>query len=76
MTDNAPENAQSYRKRILEKIKPFFSGNSLLDAGCGDGEDAALMAPFFKKTEAVDLEESANWKKFENTGIIFKTVNC
>jgi len=76
MTNNAPENAQSYRKRILEKIKPFFSGDSLLDAGCGDGEDAALMAPFFKKTEAVDLEESANWKKFENTGIIFKTGNC
>ncbi|MBN2753655.1 MAG: class I SAM-dependent methyltransferase [Candidatus Goldbacteria bacterium] len=76
MTSNAPKNAQSYRLRILEKIKPYFSGDSLLDAGCGDGEDAVLMAPFFKKTEAIDLEESVNWKKFDGSGIEFKTGNC
>lgn len=65
------ENELSYRKRVIEKIKPYFSGDTLLDAGCGDGGDSYLLQNYFKKIEAFDIEENKKWKEYISPKINF-----
>ena len=56
MTTNVPENINQYRLRVIEKTKAYFSGDTLLDSGCGDGWDAYLRLKYFKKITATDIE--------------------
>ncbi len=65
------ENELSYRKRVIEKIKPYFAGKTLLDAGCGDGSDSYLLKDYFEKIEAFDIQENEKWKKYSSAGINF-----
>ncbi len=71
MTNKIPENVLSYRKRVIEKIKPYFVGETMLDAGCGDGSDSFLLAEYFKKIESFDIIEHANWKNYISDNLNF-----
>ncbi len=71
MTDKIPENVLSYRKRVIEKIKPYFAGDTMLDAGCGDGGDSILLTEYFKRIEAFDITENENWKNLISDKINF-----
>jgi ubiquinone/menaquinone biosynthesis C-methylase UbiE len=76
MTVKAPYNDESYRLRVISKIKDYFSGETLLDAGCGEGEDDRLMLEYFKTIHGSDLEERANWKNLANGRLTFSTGNA
>jgi ubiquinone/menaquinone biosynthesis C-methylase UbiE len=76
MTNRTSANVDSYRQRVISRVKPFFEGDSLLDAGCGDGEDAVFLLDYFKKIEAVDIAENDNWKKLASDRLIFRTGNA
>ncbi|MFP4466861.1 MAG: class I SAM-dependent methyltransferase [Candidatus Goldiibacteriota bacterium] len=70
------ENTEQYRRRVHEKIKPHYSGNTLLDAGCADGGEVLLAAPCFSSIEAVDIEEFPEWKDFADEKINFRTASA
>ena len=75
MIFETPENVLSYRKRIIEKIKPYFYGSTLLDAGCGDGGDSYLLQDYFNSIYAVDIIKNDNWEKIKSEKIKFLTGN-
>lgn len=72
MTPDIPANVTQYRERVIAKTKKYFTGSSLLDSGCGDGEDLYLRKKYFKKITGVDIEESPRWKQLSGRGITFK----
>ena len=72
MTVNMPENVTQYRERVISKTVKYFTGTSLLDSGCGDGEDVYLKKKYFKKITGVDIAESPRWKELSGSGITFK----
>jgi len=77
MTDKIPLNVLAYRERVLKNVSPYFTGESLLDVGCGDGFDTVPFSKHFSRTEATDIFESNSWKGLsEETGIIFKKGNA
>ena len=76
MTVNPPLNAESYRLRVISRIKDYFAGDTLLDAGCGEGEDDRLMLQYFKKIHGSDIEERANWKDLAGERLTFSTGNA
>ena len=58
---STPDNSHSYlyktfKKNILEIES--FKNKTLLDLGCGNGSLTKLIAPFFKKTIAIDPSSS------------------
>ncbi len=57
-----PEKVLSYRQRVINKINRHFYGESVLDAGCGNGEDTALLLEYFKTAIGFDIEENPRWK--------------
>jgi ubiquinone/menaquinone biosynthesis C-methylase UbiE len=72
MTVNIPENVTQYRERVISKTVKYFTGTSLLDSGCGDGEDVYLKKKYFKKITGVDIAESPRWEELSGRGITFK----
>ncbi len=76
MTNKIPLNVSAYRERVLKNVKPYFTGSSLLDVGCGDGFDTVPFSEHFERTEATDIFESDNWKNLASTGIVFKKGNA
>lgn len=70
-----PKNVLSYRKRIIDKIKPYFFGKTLLDAGCGDGGDSYLLQDYFNSIYAVDIIKNDNWENIKSYKIKFFTGN-
>lgn len=75
MTLKMPENVLSYRNRVIQKISPYLTGETLLDAGCGDGGDDYLLQKFFKKIEGIDIQENENWKSILSEKLHFRTGN-
>ena len=69
MTVNIPENVTQYRERVISKTVKYFTGTSLLDSGCGDGEDVYLKKKYFKKITGVDIAESPRWEELSGRGI-------
>ncbi|HDQ25368.1 MAG TPA: class I SAM-dependent methyltransferase [bacterium] len=67
------DNVDQYKKRVFSKIKGYLTGSTLLDAGCGDGSDALIMLPYFKKICGFDIEKNSAWKKAPKK-ISFKTA--
>ena len=72
MTPDIAANVTQYRERVISKTKKYFSGATLLDSGCGDGEDLFLRKKYFKKITGVDITESPRWKQLSGSGITFK----
>ena len=75
MTTNVHENINQYRLRVIEKTKAYFSGDTLLDSGCGDGWDAYLRLKYFKKITATDIEVNANWPNLSAPGLSFQKAD-
>jgi ubiquinone/menaquinone biosynthesis C-methylase UbiE len=64
-----------YRLRCLDKLGyPFRGDESLLDAGCGDGEVARLLRTRVRDVTAIDVEPSANWR--DEPGLVFRTADA
>lgn len=76
MPDKTPHNVLRYRERVIEKIRPFFSGKTAFDAGCGDGEDASIISKYFSKVTAGDLEKNIHWEKFKSKKVSFVVSNA
>jgi ubiquinone/menaquinone biosynthesis C-methylase UbiE len=72
MTTNSPANELQYRERVIEKTRQYYTGSSLLDSGCGDGEDAFLRSNFFKKVVATDIESNPRWAELKSKKLSFK----
>jgi len=75
MTLKTPYKVIRYRERVIEKVKPYFHGETLLDSGCGDGEDSSLLKAYFKSITATDIEENPRWKEFASENLVFKKEN-
>jgi len=71
-----PENVLQYRLRVLDKVKQYFYGDTLLDAGCGDGEDAELMLKYFKRIEGIDITENKAWDEHRKENLALKTADA
>jgi ubiquinone/menaquinone biosynthesis C-methylase UbiE len=75
MTPNIPYSRLRYRQRVLSRVRPFFYGDTLLDSGCGDGEDDLLFLDHFKKIHGIDLEENKLWKERATDRLEFSAGN-
>jgi ubiquinone/menaquinone biosynthesis C-methylase UbiE len=76
MTANRPLNAEAYRLRVILKIKEHFRGETLFDAGCGEGEDDRCMLEYFKNIHGSDLEPRENWKTLASDRLTFSAGNA
>ena len=76
MQSKTPHNVLRYRERVIEKVSPYFTGKTLFDAGCGDGEDAYLMSKYFSKVTAGDIEKNPRWPEFASKKINFTVSNA
>ncbi len=72
MTGKTAANAFQYKERVVAKTSAYYAGATLLDSGCGDGEDAWLRKKFFKKITATDIVPDPRWKEFSGKGLTFK----
>jgi ubiquinone/menaquinone biosynthesis C-methylase UbiE len=64
-----------YRLRCIDKIGYSFRGDeSLLDAGCGDGEVARLQRARVREVTAIDVESSPVWH--DEPGLAFRVANA
>jgi ubiquinone/menaquinone biosynthesis C-methylase UbiE len=70
------KNVLQYRERVLSKVSPYFTGDTLLDVGCGDGEDDILAMKYFKKIHGIDIKEQAGWKDKQTENLTFKAENA
>jgi|DewCreStandDraft_4_1066084.scaffolds.fasta_scaffold04923_9 ubiquinone/menaquinone biosynthesis C-methylase UbiE len=71
MQFNTPYNVIRYKDRVFSKVSPFFYGDSLLDCGCGNGQDVRIYMKYFKRIHGMDIEESPDWKNYSNEFISF-----
>ncbi len=76
MPNKTPHNVLRYRERVIEKVRPYFTGKTALDAGCGDGEDASLISKYFSKVTAGDLEKNPRWEEFKSKKVSFIVSNA
>jgi SAM-dependent methyltransferase len=66
------DEALSERARIIyDEIKELFTGDSLLDIGCGDGRISVLAKQHFRRTVATDVVDIVP-TAFRNLGLEFK----
>ena len=47
--------------RLLDKYIVDFSGMEVLDAGCGEGKNAAFLSQRGARVRAIDVSEAATW---------------
>ncbi|MBP7791489.1 MAG: class I SAM-dependent methyltransferase [Candidatus Goldbacteria bacterium] len=71
MQFNTPYNVLRYKDRVFARVSPFFYGDSLLDCGCGNGEDVRIYTRYFKRIHGMDIDESPDWKLYSNEFISF-----
>jgi ubiquinone/menaquinone biosynthesis C-methylase UbiE len=74
LPDRAP-GVIRYRVRCLDKLEyPFRGDESLLDAGCGDGDVARLLRTRVQEVTAIDVEPSTNWR--DAAGLVFRAADA
>lgn len=71
MQFNTPYNIERYKDRVFSKVSPFFFGHSLLDCGCGNGEDVRIYLQYFTYIHGIDIEETPDWKLYSNEFVSF-----
>ncbi len=71
MKFKTPYNVIRYKDRVFSKVSPFFYGESLLDCGCGNGEDVRIYLNYFKRIHGMDIEEHPDWKLYSNESVSF-----
>ncbi|MCX8093316.1 MAG: class I SAM-dependent methyltransferase [Candidatus Goldbacteria bacterium] len=71
MQFSTPYNVLRYKDRVFTRVSPFFYGDSLLDCGCGNGEDVRIYLKYFKRIHGLDIEQSPDWKLYTNESITF-----
>ncbi|MCX7698737.1 MAG: class I SAM-dependent methyltransferase [Candidatus Goldbacteria bacterium] len=76
MQFNTPYNVIRYKDRVFTRVSPFFYGDSLLDCGCGNGEDVRIYLKYFKRIHGLDIEQSPDWKLYTNESITFSIGNA
>jgi ubiquinone/menaquinone biosynthesis C-methylase UbiE len=73
--NQTPAGEWRYRVRCIEKLGyPFRGDEWLLDAGCGDGGVARLLAERVGHVMAVDVEPSAAWQ--DAAALNFRTADA
>lgn len=75
MTLNLPYNVLRYKQRVFKNVIPYLYGETLLDSGCGAGEDDVLLSPHFKKIHGCDISESPLWKERSGADISFSVCD-
>jgi ubiquinone/menaquinone biosynthesis C-methylase UbiE len=71
MTFNLPYNVLRFKERVFKNVIPHLHGDTMLDSGCGHGEDDVLLSRYFKKIQACDIAEDALWKERSGPNISF-----
>ena len=61
-----------HKKIHMEKLR----GRTVLDVGCGTGEDAFYLSQIAKKVHAFDIEKSDMWKDFASSKLSFSVANA
>ena len=65
-----------WRKQLHKKIRiEKLRGRTILDIGCGTGEDAFYLAKIAKKVYAFDIQAYDDWEKFKSSTLIFSVAN-
>lgn len=71
------DSVADYQKTILEKvgvrIKPT---DTVLDLGCGRGDNAVIFSKKAKRVVAVDIEPWKEWKQTNRTNLSFKRADA
>jgi ubiquinone/menaquinone biosynthesis C-methylase UbiE len=76
MTLNLPYNVLRYKERVFSNVIPYLLGETLLDSGCGHGEDDVLLSRHFKKVQACDIAEDPLWKERSGPDISFSVCSA
>lgn len=71
MQSNTPYNVIRYKDRVFSRVAPFFYGSSLLDCGCGNGEDVRIYLKYFNYIHGMDIEASPDWKIYSGESVSF-----
>lgn len=61
-----------YKKIQIEKLR----GRTILDIGCGTGEDAFYLSKIARKVYAFDIEKADIWRKFLSSKLIFSVADA
>ncbi len=67
-----------YLRRLLRPVQQYFlPGSRVLDAGCGDGKPAAVLAALGCRVTGVDIQpHQAAWHKFQSAGVTFQAASA
>jgi len=76
MTLNLPYNVLRFKERVFSRVIPYLHGETLLDSGCGHGEDDVLLSAYFKKIHACDIYEDPLWKERASEKLVFSVCGA
>jgi ubiquinone/menaquinone biosynthesis C-methylase UbiE len=76
MTLNLPYNVLRFKERVFRNVIPYLSGETMLDSGCGHGEDDVLLSGHFRKIQACDITEDPLWKERSSDRITFSVCSA
>lgn len=62
-----------FKKDFYERFGglELFRDKTVLDLGCGDGEDAVEISMFAKKVTGLDIQSHENWRKLKRKNLRF-----
>jgi ubiquinone/menaquinone biosynthesis C-methylase UbiE len=71
-------NERNYRERLLRRLRPYLkAGMTVLDAGCGPGAAAEMLAELGCRVTAIDVEpHPAEWEARARLGIAFSKASA
>jgi len=76
MLSNDPKNYWFWKKKFYKKIGiDFLKGRIILDAGCGNGDDAWYVSNIAKKVYGFDVEKFKEWKLY-NSRVMFRVADA
>jgi ubiquinone/menaquinone biosynthesis C-methylase UbiE len=76
MTLNLPYNVLRFKERVFKNVIPHLYGETLLDSGCGHGEDDVLLSKYFKEVHGCDITEDPLWKERSSDTVTFSVCGA